>query len=164
MVWESLKAFRLAGSSGNDKAIGGRMPLSHFDNAISNMERTYRLLEIRNKWIEGMDLRSLDRLHEAMEKLDIFVTRQNLARIAEFRASILSVARDPRLDKAQKVAQMASQIEMLEKEGIIKIKEQRSLIGLGMLLIAIPEPTMVSDVLGLMLVAMGMVLEKRRRA
>jgi hypothetical protein len=32
-----------------------------------------------------------------------------------------------------------------------------------MLLIAIPEPTMVSDVLGLMLVAMAMVLQKRKR-
>ncbi|MBS7609332.1 hypothetical protein KEJ36_00795 [Candidatus Bathyarchaeota archaeon] len=163
MVWESLKAFRLTGTSENDKANGGRASLSQLDHAISNMERTYRLMEMRNKWIEEMDLRSLDRLQEAMEKLDIFVTRQNLARIAEFRASILSVARDPRLNKAQKVVQMASQIEMLEKEGVIKIKEQTSLISLGMLLIAIPEPTMVSDVLGLMLVAMGMVLEKRRR-
>jgi hypothetical protein len=120
-------------------------------------------MEIRNKLIDGMDQKTLNRLQEVMEKLDILVSKESMARIAEFRESILSVARDPRLDKAHKVARMASQIEMLEKEGVIKLKEQTGLMSLGMLLIAIPEPTMVSDVLGLMLVAMAIVLQKRKR-
>lgn|GEM_PF-5225882 len=137
--------------------------MSQWDHALSSIERTYHLMEIRNKLIDGMDQKTLNRLQEVMEKLDILVSKESMARIAEFRESILSVARDPRLDKAHKVARMASQIEMLEKEGVIKLKEQTGLMSLGMLLIAIPEPTMVSDVLGLMLVAMAIVLQKRKR-
>ena len=133
------------------------------EEAVSYLERLSRLearlhhpeLDARLTRIEGLD--------SSLRKLEAAMSLHPRAEVLELREALMDVLKDPRMDRAQKATEIARRIEMLKKKGVINVRGNRDLVGLGLLLIAIPEPTMISDVIGLCMVAAGMMLEAEKR-
>ncbi|MEM3046910.1 MAG: hypothetical protein QW057_07515 [Candidatus Bathyarchaeia archaeon] len=137
--------------------------MADLDEVISHLERLSRLeARLHTPELERR-LAQAERLDASLRKLEAAMLSHPRAEILELRATMMEVLKDPTMDRAQKAAAIARRIEVLKKRGVIDIKSHRDLVGLGLLLIAVPEPTMISDVIGLCMIAAGMLLEAERR-
>jgi len=137
--------------------------MSDVDELISHLERLSRLEARLPRRELDMKLARVERLDASLRKLEAAMSLHPRAELLELRAALMDVLKDPRMDRAQKAAEIARRVEALKKKGAIDVKSHRDLVGLGLLLIAIPEPTMISDVIGLCMVAAGMMLEAERK-
>ncbi len=137
--------------------------MSDVEEMISRLERLSRLEAKLHHAELDAKLERIESLGSSLKKLEAAMSLHPRAEVLELRTAMMQVLKDPRMDRAQKAAAIAQQIEALKKKGVIDVKSHRDLVGLGLLLIAIPEPTMLSDVVGLCMVAAGMMLEAEKR-
>lgn len=136
---------------------------SDVEETIAYLERLSRLQTRLQTPELTARMDRIEKLDESLRKLQAAMSLHPRAEVVELRAAMMDVLRDPRLDRAQKAAAIAQQIEVLKEKGVINVTSHRDLVGLGLLLIAIPEPTMISDVIGLCMVAAGMMLEAKKK-
>ncbi len=132
------------------------------DEAADYLEKLADILARSSKPNLEARLARLEALQTNIGKLETSLASLHPMEVTEFRNAVFDVLKDPRLDRAHKVAEITNRMEALKKKGVLEVKDHRDLVGLGLLLIAFPEPTLISDALGLGLIAVGLLLQKTR--
>jgi|GEM_PF-1311238 hypothetical protein len=136
--------------------------MSDFEKTLQYVNRLSRLqARLQHPELDAL-LARIKRLETSPKKLEEVMSLH--PELVELRASLIDVLKDPQLNRAQKAAEIAKRFEVLKKNGVIDAGTHRDLVRLGILLIfAAPDPTIVaSDVIGLCMLAAGLLLESEK--
>lgn len=107
-------------------------------------------------------LKALDKLQKNISCFEEICRRYPELRIDELKEAVLDALEKPNLTRAQKVAILAENIEVLAKKGALNVRGPRDLEMIGLALLLFPEPTGISDILGLAFIAAGLLLKKSK--
>lgn len=108
-------------------------------------------------------LKALDRLQTRLTELETFFLKYPELNIDEFKNAVVKVLEDPKLTNAQRVALLARNIEASRRRDALKTRRDEDLVKLGLMLLMIPEPTQISDLIGLSLIAAGVIHKSLRK-
>jgi hypothetical protein len=97
-------------------------------------------------------LKAIDKLQKNMEIFEGICRRYTELRIEELE--------NPSLTHAQRVAILAKNIETLASKGTLNVRGPKDLEMIGLALLLFPEPTGISDIIGLSFIAAGLLLRK----
>jgi len=132
--------------------------MSELDGIIKSFENFSKNLS-RIQELEGK-LKAIDKLQKNMEIFEGICRRYPELRIEELKDAFLEVLKNPNLTRAQRVATLAKNIEILANKGALNVKGPKDLEMIGLALIILPEPTGISDIIGLSFIAAGLLLRK----
>lgn len=127
--------------------------IKSFENLSKNISK---IQEVENK------LKALDKLQKNLDSFEAICRKYPELRIEELKEAFLDVLEKPNLTRAQRVAILAKNIETLANKGALNVKGPRDLEMIGLGLILFPEPTGISDVIGLSFIAAGLLLKKSK--
>ncbi|MEM1569418.1 MAG: hypothetical protein QXL27_05010 [Candidatus Bathyarchaeia archaeon] len=134
--------------------------MSEFDDIVKSFENLSkslnRLQEIDNK------LKTLDKLQRNISSFEEICRRYPELRIDELKEAVLDALEKPNLTRAQRVVILAKNVEVLAKKGALNVRGPRDLEVIGLALLLFPEPTGISDVIGLAFIAAGLLLKKSK--
>jgi hypothetical protein len=132
--------------------------MSELDGIIRNFENLSKNLSKIQK-LESK-LKAIDKLQKNMEVFEGICRRYPELRIEELKDTFLEVLENPNLTRAQRVAILAKNIEVLANKGTLNVKGPKDLEMIGLALLLFPEPTGISDIIGLSFIAAGLLLRK----
>jgi len=132
--------------------------MSELDGIIKSFENFSKNLS-RIQELEGK-LKAIDKLQKNMEIFEGICRRYPELRIEELKDAFLEVLKNPNLTRAQRVATLAKNIEILANKGALNVKGPKDLEMIGLALLILPEPTGISDIIGLSFIAAGLLLRK----
>ena len=132
--------------------------MSELDGIIKSFEKLSKNLS-RIQEFESK-LKAIDKLQKNMEIFEGICRRYPELRIEELKDTFLEVLENPSLTHAQRVAILAKNIETLASKGTLNVRGPKDLEMIGLALLLFPEPTGVSDIIGLSFIATGLLLRK----
>lgn len=132
--------------------------IDHVARSIENLTSSlFKLSELDER------LKALDRVQTRLKGLETFFSNYPELNVDEVKNALVKVLEDPRLTNAQRVALLAKNIKALRRRGIVKTRRDRGLVKLGLMILMIPEPTPVTALIGLSLIAAGMMHRSLRK-
>lgn len=134
--------------------------MNEFDDIIKSFEKFSKNLSK----IESVEskLKVLDKFQKNLACFEEICRKYPELRIDELKEVILDVLERHDLTRAQKVAILAKNIELLTSKGSLNVKGPKDLEMIGLALLFFPEPTGISDVIGLAFIAAGLLLKKSK--
>jgi hypothetical protein len=132
--------------------------MSELDGIIKSFEKLSKNLS-RIQEFESK-LKAIDKLQKNMEIFEGICRRYPELRIEELKDTFLEVLENPSLTHAQRVAILAKNIETLASKGTLNVRGPKDLEMIGLALLLFPEPTGISDIIGLSFIAAGLLLRK----
>ncbi|MCD6443978.1 hypothetical protein J7L70_03115 [Candidatus Bathyarchaeota archaeon] len=135
--------------------------MSDIDLVVRNIEHLTVSLSKLSKLNER--LKALDRLQTRLIGLETVFSKYPELNIDEVKDALVKVLENPRLTNAQRVAVLAKNIETFRRKGFLKTRRDRDLVKLGLMILMLPEPTPVTALIGLSLVAAGMMHKNMRK-
>ncbi len=134
--------------------------MSELDGIIKSFEKLSKNLS-RIQEFESK-LKAIDKLQKNMEIFEGICRRYPELRIEELKDAFLEVLENPSLTRAQRVAILAKNIETLASKGALNVRGPKDLEAIGLALIVLPEPTGISDIIGLSFIAAGLLLRRSK--
>ncbi len=134
--------------------------MSELDSIIRSFENLSRNIskvqEVENK------LKALDKLQKNLDSFEAICRKYPELRIDELKEAFLEVLEKPNLTSAQRVVILAKNIEVLANKGALNVRGPKGLEMIGLALILFPEPTGISDIIGLSFIAASLLLKKSK--
>ncbi|MBS7612032.1 hypothetical protein KEJ27_07520 [Candidatus Bathyarchaeota archaeon] len=124
-----------------------------FENLSKNISK---IQKVENK------LKALDKLQKNLDSFEVICRKYPELRIDELKETLLEALEKPNLTRAQRVAILAKNIEALANKGALNVRGPRDLEMIGLALILLPEPTGISDIIGLSFIAASLLLKKSK--
>lgn len=134
--------------------------MSELDSIIKSFENLSKNISKVQEFENS--LKALDKLQKNLDSFEVICRKYPELRIDELKEAFLEVLEKPNLTRAQRVAILAEKIKVLANKGTLNVKGPRDLEAIGLAFILFPEPTGISDVIGLSFIAAGLLLRKSK--
>jgi len=136
-----------------------------FQIESKDLDRLEKFLQVLDKRLKfesiGVKLEKVARFQESIQQFETMLMRYPCKELTELKTAIIHAIETPTSQNIERINELAYRVGMMKNEEM-KADLSKKLIGLGMALIAFPEPVL-SNVLGASLVTAGLILKKKRR-
>lgn len=127
---------------------------------LDRLEKFLQALDRRLKSeLIGVKLEKMACFQESLQQFEMMLIRYPCKELMELKIAIIHAIETPTSQNVERIKALTYRVGMMKNEEM-KADLSKKLIGLGMALIAFPEPVM-SNILGASLVTAGLVLKKK---
>ncbi|MEM2851115.1 MAG: hypothetical protein QXP20_03820 [Candidatus Bathyarchaeia archaeon] len=107
----------------------------------------------------GVKLEKVAKFQESIQQFETIIMRYPCKEVLELKTAIIHALETPTNQNIERIKELTYRVGTLKNEEM-KVDLSKKLIGLGMALIAFPEPVM-SNILGASLITAGLMLKKK---
>lgn len=134
-----------------------------FQIESKDLDRLEKFLQALDKKLKseliGVKLEKIACFQESLQQFEMMLIRYPCKELMELKTAIIHAIETPTSQNVERIKELTYRVGMMKNEEM-KADLSKKLIGLGMALIAFPEPVM-SNILGASLVTAGLVLKKK---
>jgi len=134
-----------------------------FQIESKDLDRLEKFLQALDKKLKseliGVKLEKIACFQESLQQFEMMLIRYPCKELMELKTAIIHAIETPTSQNVERIKELTYRVGMMKNEEM-KADLSKKLIGLGMALIAFPEPV-ISNILGASLVTAGLVLKKK---
>ncbi len=134
-----------------------------FQIESKDLDRLEKFLQALDKKLKseliGVKLEKIACFQESIQQFETMLIRYPCKELMELKTAIIHAIETPTSQNVERIKELTYRVGMMKNEEM-KADLSKKLIGLGMALIAFPEPV-ISNILGASLVTAGLVLKKK---
>jgi hypothetical protein len=134
-----------------------------FQIESKDLDRLEKFLQVLDKRLKSeliaAKFEKIASFQESIRQFEMMLMRYPCKELIELKTAIIHAIETPTSQNVERIKELTYRVETMKNEEM-KADLSKKLIGLGMALIAFPEPVM-SNILGASLVTAGLVLKKK---